>query len=396
MSRPYLTEDTEAAIGEVTARWALEEPITATPEAVDGHVTDEYPTVAQGHPAPGYGAQEPPQDDPEDAPLFADVSAWRAGGGKPVAPTLLRRDDGAHLFYRGKVSKLIGDAESAKTWIALAACAVELQRPGGRALYVDADHNGIDGIVPRLDILGAPADALSDPDRFRYTEVEDADQYRRVLAAIQDWPPTVTVIDCHAAVAEMHNLNDNDTGDMRRFTRLLLAPYAAGGGAVILIDHLAKNEVSRSHGETGATAKGAAVSGVSYRVDIADSWSEPTGGASRLSIVKDRPSGVRSHCEPVKGRGRPFAGTFRLHPPEEGRVEQAWAIYAPGRDDAPPTDMVGRIDRLPEEQRSSVNAVTEALKVRRKDAADALRKWRDQHPVPGNREPGTAPPEPSP
>lgn len=312
-----------------------------------------------------------------DARLFANVSEWRAGSVEKVKPTILRRTDDAHVFYRGRLNVLIGDPESAKTWIALAAVAKELRR-GGRAMYVDADHNGIDGIVPRLDILGAPADATDDPERFRYTEIESADDYAEVLESAKDWKPTITILDAHASIADMHGLNDNDGGDMRRFHRTLTYPFSAGGGATILLDHMAKNETSRAFGGTGATAKNAAVNGVMYRVDVADAWDQHTGGSSKLHVVKDRPAGVRSNCAPVKGREKPFFGTFRLHPPQPGRVEQAWAIYPANRDGESPelTELVDRIDQLTDAERSTVRTVKEALGVRTDTAGDALKIWR--------------------
>ena len=311
--------------------------------------------------------------------LFADVRAWRSGETRKVKPTIMRRTDDAHLFYSGRLNVLLGDPESAKTWVALAAVAKELQR-GGRALYVDADHNGIDGIVPRLDILGVPPEATEDQTRFRYTEVESAEEYAQVLASAREWRPTITVLDSHASIADMHGLNDNDGGDMRRFHRTLTYPFAAGGGAVILIDHMAKNETSRAFGGTGATAKNAAVNGVMYRVDVLDAWSGPTGGSSKLYVVKDRPGGVRSRCAPVKGREKPFFGTFRLHPPRDGEVEQAWAVYPPNRDGETPemNDLVAKIEHLPDADRTSVEKVRQALGGRNSVIAEALKIWRYQ------------------
>lgn len=313
-----------------------------------------------------------------DARLYANVSAWRAGSIEKVKPTIMRRTDDAHVFYRGRLNVLIGDPESAKTWVALAAVAKELQR-GGRALYVDADHNGIDGIIPRLDILGAPVDAVDDSDRFRYAEIESAEDYAQVLESAKDWKPTITILDAHAAIADMHGLNDNDGGEMRRFHRTLTYPFSDGGGAVILLDHMAKNETSRAFGGTGATAKNAAVNGAMYRVDVLDAWSEPTGGSVKLHVIKDRPAGVRSNCAPVKGREKPFFGTFRLHPPQPGKVEQAWAIYPPNRDGETTemTEAVDRIDQLADADRSSVRAVQAALGVRTVIASEALKIWRD-------------------
>ena len=330
--------------------------------------------------------------------LFANVRAWRSGETRKVKPTIMRRTDDAHVFYRGRLNVLIGDPESAKTWVALAAVAKELQR-GGRALYVDTDHNGIDGIVPRLDILGAPADAVDDMDRFRYAEVDSADEYAQVLASAKEWRPTITILDAHASIADMHGLNDNDGGEMRRFHRTLTYPFTEGGGAVILIDHMAKNETSRAFGGTGSTAKNAAVNGVMYRVDVLDAWSVPTGGSVKLYVVKDRPAGVRSRCAPVKGREKPFFGTFRLHPPRDGEVEQAWAIYPPNRDGETPemNDLVARIEHLPDSDRTSVRRVREVLGGRNSDVAEALKIWRMQQGLAptDDEDRVTAPPAPS-
>lgn len=327
------------------------------------------------------------EDAPEpinDRHLYANVRAWRTGDVKKVKPSIMRRTDNAHVFYKGRLNVLIGDPESAKTWVALAAVALELRR-GGRALYVDTDHNGIDGIVPRLDILGAPADAVDDIDRFRYAEVDNAEDYAQVLASAQEWKPTITILDAHASIADMHGLNDNDGGEMRRFHRTLTYPFTIDGGAVVLIDHMAKNETSRAFGGTGSTAKNAAVNGVMYRVDVLDAWSEPTGGSVKLYVVKDRPAGVRSNCAPVKGREKPFFGTFRLHPPRDGEVEQAWAIYPPNRDGETPeiSDLVSRIDHLSDADRSTVRAVKDALNVRTDTAGEALKIWRAQQETRG-------------
>lgn len=328
------------------------------------------------------------------AGLYADIAAFLDGEQQTLTPTLMRRDDGAHLFYRGKLNVLVGDPESAKTWVALAAVTLEL-RAGRKALYIDADHNGPDGIVPRLIIMGAPAEALRDRDRFRYIELDDPDTYSKVIASADTWKPAVTVIDSHQAIAEMHGLSDNDGGDMRKFHRTLTLPFARNGGAAILIDHMAKNETSRAFGATGSTAKSAAINGAYYRVSTMDAWSPSTGGASKLEVVKDRPGGVRRNCAPAKGRDKPFAGTFRLHAPQPGNPVQAWAVYAPGRDGVTPVlaDLIGRIDNLTEPQRASAQKVADALRVRKADAVEALREWRNQRPE--EREPLDAIPEPA-
>lgn len=315
----------------------------------------------------------------DEEPLYVNVKEWRDGGGKTTAPTLLRRTDDAHLFYRGKVNKLVGDPESAKTWIALAACAIDLKF-GGRVLYIDADHNGIDGIAPRLDILGAPPDVTDDPARFRYAEVEDSAQYKRIIEDAKTWKPTITIVDSHNPVASMFGYNDNDMGDMRTMARVCLNPFAKNNGCVILIDHMAKNEVSRGHGESGSLGKGAALSGVSYRVDVDDSWAPATGGSSKMFILKDRPGGVRNSAAQVKGREKPYVGMFRLDPPKNGRVVQGWQVYPPGQGGS---DLVSQIARLDTEHQKSANAAFKKLGGRKTDVLEAYRTWKaEQQPEP--------------
>lgn len=333
-----------------------------------------------------------PDDPRSDEAIFDNIAEWLDGDQKILTPTMLRRDDDANLFYRGKLNVLIGDPEASKTWIALAAIVVEL-RAGRRAMFVDADHNGKEGIIPRLILLGAPVDALRDRARFRYIEVADPEAYGQVVKSLDRWHPSVSVLDSHASIAEMHGYDDNSSGDMRRYNRTLTYPFTRNGGALILIDHMAKNETSRAHGGSGTLGKSAAYNGAVYRVSVKDEWSPATGGASILEVVKDRPGGVRANCaKPERGK-RAFAGTFRLHAPRPGEIVQAWAIYTPGRDAETnaEAELVGRIARLPEAERKSASKAQKALGARREAVQAAFKVYEAQQP-----EAFTTEPEPDP
>lgn len=96
--------------------------------------------------------------------LYVDVAALLDGDlADAPAPESLRRTDGIGLFYNGQVNLVFGDPESGKSWICLAAISEALSL-GRRAVVIDLDHNGPSATVQRLLMLGAPEDALRDPE----------------------------------------------------------------------------------------------------------------------------------------------------------------------------------------------------------------------------------------
>ena len=69
------------------------------------------------------------------------------------APTILKRTDGKALFYRGRVNGILGEAESGKTWIALAAVAETLADGGSVVyLYFEDTAAGTLGRLRKLDV----------------------------------------------------------------------------------------------------------------------------------------------------------------------------------------------------------------------------------------------------
>ncbi len=150
-------------------------------------------------------------------PLYVDIAALLAGGlPDPPEPAVLYRDDGHAIFYRGQVNQLFGDPESGKTLVALGACVAELDDDNGRAVFIDIDHNGVEGIVSRLLDMGADADALSDPNRFRYAEPEDAAHLALVVADLCAWEPTVAVVDSVGELLPLLRLSSNSPDDSLR------------------------------------------------------------------------------------------------------------------------------------------------------------------------------------
>ncbi len=241
---------------------------------------------------------------------FVDVAAVLAGGlPEPPAPVLLTREDGHALFYSGQVNVLFGDPESGKTWVAYAAVQ-EALRDRGRALVVDLDHNGAPQILSRLLALGVEAGVLSDPDRFRLAEPEDAAEMLLAVVAGAEWRPAVAVVDSVGEMVAMFGANSNDPDEWSVLNRRTLQALANVGAVVIAVDHLPKSTDARVHGQTGTLAKRRSIGGVSLRVEAREPFAPGLGGCSALTIAKDRPGGLRAHC-PAIGHHQP-AGLFVL------------------------------------------------------------------------------------
>lgn len=288
--------------------------------------------------APAPAMPEPPTPvwDPEVSrypwgsdgpPLFADLAAVTAEGYEEPEPDVLQRDDGICLFYRGYVNALVGDAESGKTWVALAAVAEELTR-GGRAVYVDADHNGAAALAARLDRMGVPRDVITDPRRLLVCEPEDRDYVTMLARACQSFNPGVAVLDSVGEIAPMWGGSSNSPDDYTLVNREAFKVFARPECAVVLIDHTPKNTETAKLGATGTNAKRRSISGVNIMVSLGDSapFTPGQGGTAVLAISKDRHGSLRKHC-PTAGDRQPLAGRFVMREDEAGRI--TWTVYAP-------------------------------------------------------------------
>ena len=312
-------------------------------------------------------------------PLYVDVAALLHGGlPEPLAPSLLRRQDGRALFYAGKVNVLFGDPEGGKTMIAIAAC-VEALNAGHRATVLDVDHNGPIEIISRLVLLGANPAQLADPARFRLHEPEDEGELRAVVTSMRQWNPDVAVVDSLGEIIPMLGLSSNSPDDYSTAHRAVLTALADTGAAVIGVDHLPKGEAARAHGQTGTVAKRRAINGVSLRVALLEPFVPGRGGVAALQVHKDRPGGLRAHC-PVGGKHQP-AGRFVMTAHDNGAT--SWHITAAsGVPDATtgisaPADDITELDALDPEP-TSVRDVKIRLNWGSGRATKALAAWKEQ------------------
>ena len=252
-------------------------------------------------------------------PRYFDMAAMLDGTlPEPPKPEVLTRQDGYCFFYKRRVNTLFGDSEVGKTWIALAACAEELQR-GGKVAILDFDHNGPEATAAALLALGAPYAALRDPNRFRYIEPEDMANTLKIVLDLKEWKPDVVLVDSITELLVLLGKSSNSGDDYTAANRMVAQPIADAGAAAITIDHPAKNFTSRTMGPTGAVAKRAVIGGISLRVAVCRRFIPGKGGSAFLSINKDRAGGVRAHCPASHGKGEQRAGTFIHGPTRRGR-----------------------------------------------------------------------------
>ncbi|MBV5243898.1 hypothetical protein KUF57_10155 [Mycolicibacterium sp. PAM1] len=291
------------------------------------------------------------------ARLYTDVAAM-LDDALPESPNpeVLRRADGVPLFYRNEVNLLFGDPEHGKTWVGLAACA-EVLAADGRVLVADIDHNGAAAIVSRLLMLGAPKEALCDPERFRYCEPGEVAEVEQIVADCAAWRADVVLVDSTGELLPMFGASSDSGDDFTHVHNRVLQPLADSGAVVLLVDHLAKGKDSRALGPGGSMAKRRTVGGVSVRVVRERPFTRADGGAARLLVNKDRHGGVRDHCaaaRPGRDNDEQLAGTFVLDPTADGGT--AWTVTPPEQDSGGsgqefrPTVLMERASRLVEDR----------------------------------------------
>lgn len=234
--------------------------------------------------------------EPEDHQSWCrvDLSGVLDGTWQRPVPAVGSRDDGAGLFYPGKVHTVASEAEGGKTWLALHAAAQEIAAGNG-AVFIDFEDDEA-GAAGRLIIMGAdPAGITS---RFGYIRPDEhvgmPGNKNRLDEALGDLKPALVVLDGITEAMTMHGLELRDNADVARFGRLLLRPIARTGAATVALDHVAKDRERQGGYAIGAVHK---LNGadVAYVLDNRHPFGIGLTGRSRILIRKDRPGQLRRH-----------------------------------------------------------------------------------------------------
>lgn len=274
--------------------------------------------------------------------LPVDLTAVLDGTYQPPVPSVGRRDDGAGLFYSGRVHTIAAESEGGKTWLALHAAMAELAAGNG-VLYVDfEDDEG--GVVGRLLALGAKPLAVRE--RFAYLRPEDpigaADNRGDLGQALGDLRPTLGILDGVTEAMSLHGLELKDNTDVARFGKLLPRWIADRGPAVAALDHVTKDREGRGRYALGGVHKLNGVNGAAYVLENRTPFGIGRTGRSTLFVAKDRPGQLRQHALPAS-EGMYWLADLVIESHDASFVEASLTV--PNQDTGPfrPTVLMRRV-----------------------------------------------------
>lgn len=270
---------------------------SATPEKDFSPVEDSTPDgdSAEHGAETTETAEPPPGSSWGTVDLTETVAGLLAGTIKRHAPTIGQRDDGACLFYAGKVNGVAGASGSGKTWTALHAVAQQLAT-GHATVYVDLEDDDV-GMVGRLLDLGADPEHLAGPRRlFHYVRPEESfltESARHLAAVIREHRPALVVIDSTGESMALDGAKPNDDDDTARWFRRLPTAVANAGPAVVVLDHVVKAD-DGGLWPIGSQRKRAAITGAQYMQLTVRPFAKGQPGAAKLVCAKDRHGNYRT------------------------------------------------------------------------------------------------------
>lgn len=230
-----------------------------------------------------------------------DLASVLNGTYQPITPTVGARNDGAGLFYPGRVHTVASESEGGKTWLALHACITELER-GNAVVYLDfEDDEG--GIVGRLISMGCDRDLIRG--LFAYIRPEEsllAFENRADLAeCLADLRPTLVPLDGVTEGMALHGMELKDNMDIARFGKMLPRWIADQGPAVVALDHVVKDRDNRGRYAIGGVHKLNGLNGAAYLLDNRNAFGINRTGQSSIYLAKDRPGQLRKRAMSTSG-----------------------------------------------------------------------------------------------
>jgi len=247
-----------------------------------------------------------------------DIGAVQLEGEPAVKAELLCCTDGQALLVRGGVTGIQGEPAAGKSW---------LTTEGSRQGMVAGE---------RVAVLDYEGSERTWAERFNELAVAPATTselliYRRpgaisphiVARALMRDRPSLVIVDSLAAALAEHDKSENEAADVLWFLRHLCRPLATAGAAVVVIDHVTKDQASRGKWGRGSGAKLGEFD-VGYTLELVEPFARGHNGSSILRIAKDR-HGVIGPEGKVAAEirfGSNIGGRFRveLSPPSTAQV----------------------------------------------------------------------------
>jgi Bifunctional DNA primase/polymerase, N-terminal/AAA domain len=268
-------------------------------------------------------------DDDESSWLPVDIGRARRGDGA-TAPTILRRSDGASLFYRGKIHSVHGESESGKSWLTQCAAA-EVLLDGEPVLYIDFEDEAA-AVAERLIRLGVSVEVAENPALFVYVHPEappTTDHERKAFDALLSGTYSLAVVDGVTDSMGLFGLSGKDADDVAKWHQILPKALARStGAAVVCVDHVAKDTHTRGRFALGSQHKIAGLSGAAYLVEMEQPFAVGQAGMANVRVAKDRPGRVRGLAGRWrKGDRTQHIANFRLDSTDADRT--LWALDMP-------------------------------------------------------------------
>jgi hypothetical protein len=197
------------------------------------------------------------------------------------------------LLYRGALHSLAGPPDSGKSTL-LYYWAVILLAAGETVVLLD-EESGREATTEKLLALGAEPDHL---EHLVYVEYPgrkwDAADVRALELLLEAHRPVLVGFDSSAAFLAQALKDENAAVDVTDFyKRVLLEAARRHGTAVVILDHLGKDQVGGRYAR-GSGAKLATVD-VGYMIDPLKLFNREQPGLLKLTVTKDRRGYLHRH-----------------------------------------------------------------------------------------------------
>lgn len=204
---------------------------------------------------------------------------------QPIIGRYTSGPEGA-LWYPARVNGLYGEPGKGKTMICVAVAA-QVLNDGDSVAWIDIEEP-VAGIVQRLLDLGARPDAIID--RFaHYAPEEPISHAHELLAELEDLAPALVVIDSTGEALALEGAKPNNDDEVASwFQRWPRRIANRTGAAVVVIDHVVKDETTRGLWPGGSQRKKAAINGSAFMVTPIKELGRGVDGRLKLTTSKDR------------------------------------------------------------------------------------------------------------
>lgn len=190
------------------------------------------------------------------------------------------------MIYPKRVNAINGEPGGGKTWVALKSCAEAITVE--HVIFVDLEDHA-DTVVARLRALGASDEDIRE--RFHYVKPDrpmgpEAMEYlERQIVALG---VGLVVIDSVGELMSLQGVKPNDDDAVAALYRAVPRRLARLGPAVLLIDHVPKNNADTPLYAIGSQRKRAAIDGASFMVATVKAFAAGHSGMLKLVTAKDR------------------------------------------------------------------------------------------------------------